>query len=89
LQRNENAKDFAKPRRAGLRKREMEGAMTEPRPDAFSIAITSGAISALRKRAQAARDRASTARASEAAVARRIALALDQIADDLEGEGRR
>ena len=72
--------------------------MTSPRPDAFSIAITSGAIRALRRVAARLRQRAApgvtipdrhpdvTIVNSKSAHLFRIARDLDAIADDLEAE---
>jgi hypothetical protein len=71
--------------------------MTPPRPDDLDLAIRSGAIAALRKRAHAIRKRAADGitvvdgppmtiiKTSEAAHAFKIAADLDQIANALDG----
>jgi hypothetical protein len=88
--------DDASSDRSDVRPRQLGEGPMSARPDALSLAITSGAITALRKRAKAIRDRAVKTgvsiidspfvviRTSESAHALKIAADLDRIADDLE-----
>jgi hypothetical protein len=56
--------------------------------DDIEAAIRTGAIAALRRRAAARRDEAKTSDRPEAAIALKIAEALDEIAAELERDAR-